>query len=643
MSNIKIKVMLPLLFAVIVLLGIIQGAMAVKFIEDVKGEVEVIGRERMPRTLAVAKMNAQFAEVRRNYAIILSADDAAELAKQTESLNQAVTARDAAFDAFGAMITSNVAVELFDRLKATLVDYDKLGAELLTHKAAADTTAAKALFSGKMTEVAKAASARMNDIVELNISTTDVAIAHADSVSAFSIVATIASVMITALIAAAAAILSFLRIARPITEITHAMNNLASGDTAHPIPFETRKDEIGEMAAAVGVFRHNAIERANLERQAEQSRSLTEQERIAREEQKACEAAEVQFAVDQLACGLQRLSDGDLAVKIDAAFADHLDGLRVNFNQSVRKLQDAMRAVGENALAIDAGAREILSAADDLSKRTEQQAASVEETAAALEEVTTAVKDSSIRAEEAGQLVARTREGAETSGEIVRRAVSAMQAIEKSSGEIGNIIGVIDDIAFQTNLLALNAGVEAARAGEAGKGFAVVAQEVRELAQRSANAAKEIKALITTSGEQVRNGVALVDETGKALEKIVSEVQEINRNVGQIVTSAREQSTGLLEINTAVNTMDQGTQQNAAMVEQSTAASHNLAQQASALTALLGQFKLGDGQTHGAPQTVRTATPASRPAPSPARALGQKLAGAFRGNAAVVQESWTEF
>ncbi len=237
-----------------------------------------------------------------------------------------------------------------------------------------------------------------------------------------------------------------------------------------------------------------------LEAQAEADRNLSDNERAEHEALRVAEAAHLQKAVQALGDGLKRLADGDLVTHIDTQFVAHLDQLRQDFNNSLVKLNEAMQAVGANARAINAGANEIRGSADELSKRTEQQAASVEETAAALEQITTTVKDAAKRAEEASQLVAHTRAGAERSGEIVRNAVSAMQQIEKSSSEIGNIIGVIDDIAFQTNLLALNAGVEAARAGEAGKGFAVVAQEVRELAQRSANAAKEIKSLITASG-----------------------------------------------------------------------------------------------------------------------------------------------
>lgn len=352
--------------------------------------------------------------------------------------------------------------------------------------------------------------------------------------------------------------------------------------------------------------------------------------------------------VESLAGSLQALSDGDLTQEIDMPFIPSLEELRTDFNAAVAKLRSAMHSVAENASAISAGAQQIRSASDDLSKRTEQQAASVEETAAALEEITTTVADASNRAQEAGQLVRKTRENAERSGTVVKSAVDAMGNIEKSSSEIANIIGVIDEIAFQTNLLALNAGVEAARAGDAGKGFAVVAQEVRELAQRSAKAAKEIKELINASNEHVKNGVALVGETGRALEEIVTQVQQVNSNVTAIVESSKEQATGLKEINVAVNTMDQGTQQNAAMVEESSAATHSLAHEASNLFGLVGQFNIGTAATalkiSASSRTAPTvATVTSHQVASPARKMNTKLSNAFRGNAAVAEADWNEF
>ena len=306
-------------------------------------------------------------------------------------------------------------------------------------------------------------------------------------------------------------------------------------------------------------------------------------------------------AITTLGNNLRALADGDLTLNISTPFVLSMEKLRNDFNEVVERLRETMQTVAINASGIASGSSEIRSAADQLSQRTEQQAASLEETAAALEQITTTVSDSARRADEAGKLVSRTKQNAELSGEIVHKAISAMDSISRSSGEITNIIGVIDDIAFQTNLLALNAGVEAARAGEAGKGFAVVAQEVRELAQRSASAAKEIKNLITTSGQQVSSGVDLVGQTGAALKQIVEQVNEIDSNVQAIVEGAKEQASGLVEINTAINLMDQATQKNAAMVEETTAASHGLAREAEGLRQILTHFNFGSsGQSAAA-------------------------------------------
>ena len=309
----------------------------------------------------------------------------------------------------------------------------------------------------------------------------------------------------------------------------------------------------------------------------------------------------VKYATDitdltEIGAGLARLADGNLAQSIRRDFMPAFEKLKTDFNSAEERLRATLSNIAESAGAIGAGVEEITGAADDLSRRTEQQAANLEETAAALDEITAAVKKSAEGAAHARQAAADADGDAKQSALVVRQAVEAMDAIAKSARQISQIIGVIDEIAFQTNLLALNAGVEAARAGDAGRGFAVVASEVRALAQRSAEAAKEIKGLISSSSAQVDSGVTLVAEAGKSLERIAAKVADINGVIGDIASGAQEQATGLQQVNTAINQMDQVTQQNAAMVEETTAASHSLSEEAVRLTSLVGQFQLGDSE-----------------------------------------------
>lgn len=379
----------------------------------------------------------------------------------------------------------------------------------------------------------------------------------------------------------------------PVNRLKARMAELADGDTDGDIPATDSKSEIGDMARKVEIFRESLIRQQMLER-----------------EQQTREAEQLEV-VETLSKHLSMLSQGDLSTQITRTFPDGYEGLRKDFNTSVENLNATVSQVVSSAASIRNGASEINQSSSDLSSRTESQAATLEETAAALDEMTASVKSAAEGARSVENIMNEAKQEAESSGEVVQSAVSAMTEIEQSSSHISQIIGVIDDIAFQTNLLALNAGVEAARAGEAGKGFAVVASEVRALAQRSSDAAMEIKTLIGDSSKQVERGVDLVGKTGEALQGIVDRVSHISKLVSGIATGASEQSTGLHEINTGVTQLDQVTQQNAAMVEEATAASHMLNTDAGKLAELVAHFKVAAGST----SAPRAASPASRTAP----------------------------
>jgi methyl-accepting chemotaxis protein len=324
------------------------------------------------------------------------------------------------------------------------------------------------------------------------------------------------------------------------------------------------------------------IARAETDRLAAEKMQLDQE--VAREQAKI---------VEQTAQALSALARGDMTYRIPGKFPPKYAIIQQDFNAAISALQADIIVVDANAKSIGAGAGEISDASHDLSRRTEQQAASLEETAAALDQITATVNRTASGAKQASTTVQAARGDAESTGVVVREAIAAMDAIQASAAQINQTIGVIDEIAFQTNLLALNAGVEAARAGEMGRGFAVVASEVRALSQRSAEAAKEIKALISSSTVQVNSGVALVGQAGQALQRIVGRVVEIDGLMSEIAASAQEQATGLREVNTAMNHMDQVTQQNAAMVEESTAASQSLTGEANQLIGLISRLELG--------------------------------------------------
>ena len=441
--------------------------------------------------------------------------------------------------------------------------------------------------------------------------------ADADRVTSLASMSLIATTLALLALVGTIGVLCRRYVVAPLLQLVGVLNRMTSGDLAVAVPATGRGDELGQLAGATTALRDQLVA-------AEQAK-----------------AAQTTLIVDSFGQALSRLAEGDLVSRVDADLTGPFARIKDDFNAAVSALQTTLAAMSESASSINSGAGDIRQASDDLSQRTEQQAASLEETAAAMDEITSTVRSTAERAGSANAAVRSARDEAQHSGAVVRNAVEAMGGIERTSGEISEIISVIDGIAFQTNLLALNAGVEAARAGDAGKGFAVVASEVRALAQRSAEAAKDVKTRITASSQQVDEGVRLVGETGQALQRIIDRIAEIDGLVADIARSAEQQATGLQQVNTAVSEMDGVTQQNAAMVEEATAAARSLAAEAETMARQITRFRTGGGATSNASPVAQLQERAA--------VAGRQIAAASKrratGNLAVVAASddWSEF
>jgi len=495
-------------------------------------------------------------------------------------------------------------------------------------KAMSDQKAKTALINGEMADLASEADRATDEIVKSGVEdqerTERNALNVVESAEQMSLYAGILGM----LLGASLAWIIGRMISKPIVGITAAMNKLAAGDLDVEIPGQGNRDEIGDMAKATSVFRDAAIENKRLQEEAEAQRQkqkaqeeaqrLAEAEAqrkseadriVAEEDRRRAEAEAIQRERDivssSIGAAITKLAQRDLTYRITQDIPEAYSKLKDDFNIAIAELEAAIDGVATRASSIATGTREIASGSDELARRTETQAAALEESAAALASITETMQGAAKATDHARSVVTIAKKDAEKSSEIVKSTVAAMANIEKSSQQIGQIIGVIDEIAFQTNLLALNAGVEAARAGDAGRGFAVVASEVRALAQRSAEAAKEIKGLITASGAQVVEGVELVDQTGQSLERILSQISEINAVVGTIAAGAAEQATGIEQVNQAISQMDQNTQKNASMAEETNAAGQTLATDAGHLSEVVLQFKISSSAARTTDVTSR--------------------------------------
>ena len=633
-TTLSIKASLVGALSLLLLLLVLQGAFALMSMNGVFSNVQRLAQGSVPVVDITNRLNISIANLRALQTRHILSTTPDTLAAADAAVTREVEKLRDRMARYEAMISLPEERPAFEGFKASAERYLAAGERMIELSRAGDKQAAAALLTGEMVVAYDEMDGHADTFRDANVAAAEAMYEESAREFRFALVSNIAVLIVGAL----AGILAMLFVARdvtkPIERMTRVMGRLSRNEFDVEIADLDRKNEIGDMARAVDVFKQNGLRVREMN--AQEHRMKQRCDELQQSIGEVCAAAiagdftqridrDFEFSdlnafatsmnelVRSIDAGLAEtrrviagLSEGDLTEAMQGQFHGAFAELQGNVNGTMQVLRTVVSEVRTSIDQIRSGSGELRYASDDLAKRTEQQAAALEQTSSALEEITTAVRQSTDTALQATRMVDEARRSTEDSSSVVGDAVAAMGRIEQASGEIGQIINVIDEIAFQTNLLALNAGVEAARAGEAGKGFAVVAQEVRELAQRSAGAAKDIKSLITKSGEEVGIGVRLVTATGDALSRIRDHVMHINQSVHQIAAAAKEQSHKLHEVNTAVGQMDQFTQRNAAMVEETTASTNRLADDAVNLARLISHFKIEAGSSG-----VRSSLPAA--------------------------------